>query len=181
MKKTFLQFIKQDVKFVVAVAFILTVFVMYGGVGFVNAARTIDFFKKSGDNIIFTNASYELGGSSDRVAKGWFTDLDTTNITIGGASAGAIDMGGFAITNAGTTTVTNLIATSTTANSGIGTSTPQRQLSVDSGASATTTVQIGDVYSGTAATCFEVAENDGSITSFYFVGGAIVIETKACI
>ncbi len=63
---------------------------------------------------------------------------------------------------------------------GIGTSTPTQKLHVDSGAAATTTVEIGDIYSGTGKTCFNVAQANGSVASFFFTGGAIKVETTVC-
>lgn len=161
------------------------------GINFASAARTGSFWKRSGDAIIPNPSTLTIGTETNPISAGYFSILNAStseiaNLTISGASAGNLDMGGFAITNGGIFTATNFVATSTDDSTfagamGIGTTTPQRLLSVDAGASATTTTQFGDVYSGTAATCFEVAENDGSITSFYFVGGAIVIETNACL
>ena len=150
------------------------------------AARTVDFFKKSGDNIILTNALYEIGASGNRVAKIWATAIDTTNITIGGASLAALDMGGFAITNGGTFTMTNVVSTSTTANSsfannlGVGTTSPSQILHVFSDAAPTTTSEFGDIGSSTAKTCFNVNATDGSAASFYFNTSGIVFETNAC-
>jgi len=43
-----------------------------------------------------------------------------------------------------------------------------------------TTIELGDIYSGTGKTCFNVAQADGSIGSFYFAGGSIVIENNTC-
>lgn len=65
-------------------------------------------------------------------------------------------------------------------NVGFGTTTPSKSFVVDSGASATTTIEIGDIYSGTGKTCFNVAQDDGSVASFYFSGGNMVVETNAC-
>lgn len=74
----------------------------------------------------------------------------------------------------------DLYVQNSTGNIGIGTTTPQQIFHVDSGASATTTVELGDVYSGTGKTCFNVAQADGSQASFYFTGGSIVVETSLC-
>ncbi len=42
-----------------------------------------NFFKKLGNNINFIQPLMELGSSSARVAKGWFTSLDATSANIG--------------------------------------------------------------------------------------------------
>ena len=75
------------------------------------------FFNRDSGALILVNSTDTIGNSANRIPKIWLDDLDTTNITIGGASSAAIDMGGFAITNAGIITGTNFIATSTTATS----------------------------------------------------------------
>jgi hypothetical protein len=62
---------------------------------------------------------------------------------------------------------------------GIGTTTPASILHVSSGASATTTVDFGAV-SVTAKTCFNVRNNTGDATSFYFVGTTMVVEANRC-
>ncbi|HEC64767.1 MAG TPA: hypothetical protein ENI23_05715 [bacterium] len=64
---------------------------------------------------------------------------------------------------------------------GLGTTTPESTLHVDGGASATTTFELGDIMSGSGKSCFNIAQADGSTASFYFAGGAIVIETNRCI
>lgn len=63
---------------------------------------------------------------------------------------------------------------------GIGTTTPASILQVSSGASATTTVDFG-AEAVTAKTCFNVRNNTGAATSFYFVGVTMVIENKRCL
>ena len=50
----------------------------------VNAqVSTPNFFKKVGNAIEMLQAPWEFGSSSARIAKGWFTNLDSTNATIG--------------------------------------------------------------------------------------------------
>ena len=63
---------------------------------------------------------------------------------------------------------------------GIGTTSPDVFLHVTAGASATTTVEFGDIETATVKTCFNVNQADGSAASFFFAGGAIVVETNAC-
>lgn len=74
-------------------------------------------FYKSGSNWLMNVTTEHLGSSGARIAKIWATDVDVTTITIGGAAAGALDMGGYSISNAGTTTGRAFVATSTTATS----------------------------------------------------------------
>lgn len=65
---------------------------------------------------------------------------------------------------------------------GIGTSTPRSILHVDSGTTSTTTVEIGDQFSGTGHTCFEGANSSGAVFSFYFNASNVMqIEDKACV
>lgn len=74
-------------------------------VHFTNADISVpSFFKKSGNNILFQNSSWELGSSESRIAKGWFTNLDTNNIAIGGTTTGNLDMNNNLILHIGTST-----------------------------------------------------------------------------
>ncbi|MDA2921704.1 hypothetical protein MYX07_00375 [Patescibacteria group bacterium AH-259-L07] len=47
-------------------------------------------WRKSGSAILPTVSTWELGKSTSRLAKGWFTDVDSTSMTIGGASEGPL-------------------------------------------------------------------------------------------
>lgn len=69
-----------------------------------------------------------------------------------------------------------------TMNFGIGTSTipSGSKMIISAGASATTTVDIGALSTG-AKTCFNVRNNTGAATSFYFVGTTMVVEAKRCL
>ena len=58
-------------------------------------------WKLSNNALSPSNSSWELGSATSRIAKIWTTDLDTTNINIGGVSSGGIDMNGNIITNIG--------------------------------------------------------------------------------
>jgi len=62
---------------------------------------------------------------------------------------------------------------------GIGTTTPASKLHVSAGTSATTTVEFG-AQDITSKTCFNVRNNTGAATSFYFVGTTMVIESNRC-
>lgn len=61
-------------------------------------------------------SSWTIGSSSNRIAKIWATDLDTSTLTFGGIS-GNLDMGGYQILNVATTTGTVFVASSATATS----------------------------------------------------------------
>lgn len=63
----------------------------------------------SGTNILPTNSTWHLGSSSARIAKGWFTDLDASAVTLGGAVSGNMVVSGY------TSTTRILTATGTTA------------------------------------------------------------------
>lgn len=66
-------------------------------------------------------------------------------------------------------------------NVGIGTSTPYSLFQVTAGASATTTVNFGEVGSATSHACFNTKNTAGSDISFYFVGTSMVVENKLCL
>jgi len=74
----------------------------------------------------------------------------------------------------------DLLTVTNVGNVGIGTTTPAQLLQVFNNTSATTTVEFGDISSSTAKTCFNINQADGSVGSFYFMGGAMVIENNAC-
>ncbi|HEY4499292.1 MAG TPA: hypothetical protein VJH94_04510 [Candidatus Paceibacterota bacterium] len=65
-------------------------------------------------------------------------------------------------------------------NWGIGTTTPTTKLHVSNGASATTTVTIGELWLTTSKACVNMNQADGSAGSFYIMGGAIVVENNYC-
>ena len=120
-------------------------------------------------DMIYVDPPYlrkEASGSDVDYLK-FYHDQTNANIVYGN---GSLNIGN----NSATTTINS------SGNFGIGTSTPQRKLSIDSGASATTTVQFGDIYSGTGKACVEMPNNAGTVTSFYFIGTTMVIEANAC-
>ena len=64
---------------------------------------------------------------------------------------------------------------------GVGTSMPYSKLHVTSGASATTTVNFGEVGITTSYACFNTKNTAGDDISFYFnAGNAMVIEANLC-
>ena len=65
-------------------------------------------------------------------------------------------------------------------NVGIGTTTPATRLHVSNGASATTTVSIGELGLDTSKACVNMNQADGSPGSFYLAGGAVVVSTSYC-
>lgn len=65
-------------------------------------------------------------------------------------------------------------------NVGIGTTTPFSKFHVTAGASATTTSSFASIGLTSSKSCFNVNQADGSAASFYFVGGAMIIETNYC-
>jgi hypothetical protein len=66
-------------------------------------------------------------------------------------------------------------------NFGIGTSTPVAKLHVTSGASATTTVTIGELGLSTSKACVNMNRSNGGAASFYInAAGTLVVETNYC-
>ncbi|MFA5888816.1 MAG: hypothetical protein WCW47_00480 [Candidatus Paceibacterota bacterium] len=65
-------------------------------------------------------------------------------------------------------------------NTGIGTTTPQTKLHVSSGASATTTVTVGELGLTTSKACVNMNQADGSAGSFYLAGGTVKVEDNYC-
>jgi len=65
-------------------------------------------------------------------------------------------------------------------NVGIGTTTPNTRLHVSSGASATTTVSVGELGLTTSKACVNMNQADGSPGSFYLMGDAMVVEGNYC-
>lgn len=89
------------------------------GINLVSAARTGSFWKRSGDGLTTNPSTLTIGSELNPISAGYFTTLNAstseiTNLTISGASAGDLDMGGYAITNSGLITGTSFSATSTT-------------------------------------------------------------------
>ena len=112
-----------------------------------------NFLKRSGSAISPVISTDELGSTSNRWDKIWTDDLDTTILTVGTVVSGNINMGGYAITNAGTITGTNFVATSTDTAStfvyriGIATTTPAAELVVNDD-TATSTIGVVSDASG---------------------------------
>ena len=92
------------------------VFTVVGGSVF--AARTsVSPFKRDGDAIVTNPTTLTIGAENNPITAGYFTILNAstseiTTLTISGASTGDLDMGGFEITNIGTTTTGVLDVTS---------------------------------------------------------------------
>ncbi|MFA5888815.1 MAG: hypothetical protein WCW47_00485 [Candidatus Paceibacterota bacterium] len=89
-----------------------------------------------------------------------------------GAGSG---VGGYFSSFSGYALITN------SGNVGVGTTTPQTKLHVSSGASATTTVTVGELGLTTSKACVNMNASDGSAVSFYFnAAHAMVIESNYC-
>lgn len=65
-------------------------------------------------------------------------------------------------------------------NVGIGTTSPATKLHVSSGASATTTVTIGELGLSSSKACVNMNQVDGSAGSFYIAGGVMRVESNYC-
>ena len=140
------------------------------------------FFTLDGDGIRPSNPLFTLGTQSNPWLAGFFTTSEIGTITISGASAGTLDMGGFAITNAGTITAAIFSSTSTTAtNLGIGTTSPTGGEIVVDGSEATGTIRTysaNELFGG----CIEIKSMVAS-TSFFAVAtttGPLILEEGNC-
>ncbi|KKL08024.1 hypothetical protein LCGC14_2580090 [marine sediment metagenome] len=102
-------------------------FILAGGGDY---QKSSSYFNRSGGALILVNSADTLGNTNNRIPNIYLDAMNVTTMTISGASADDLDMGGYAITNAGTITGTNFVATSTSVSSsflyrvGIGTTTP---------------------------------------------------------
>ncbi len=65
-------------------------------------------------------------------------------------------------------------------NVGIGTTTPATKLQISSGASATTTITIGELGLSSSKACVNMNQADGSPGSFYIAGGVMKVESNYC-
>ncbi|MFA6459115.1 MAG: hypothetical protein WCV79_01800 [Candidatus Paceibacterota bacterium] len=65
-------------------------------------------------------------------------------------------------------------------NLGIGTTTPVSKLHVSNGASATTTINVGEFGSLTSKACFNTKNLAGADISYYFNGTTMVVENNPC-
>ncbi len=65
-------------------------------------------------------------------------------------------------------------------NVGIGTAAPVSKFQVTAGASATTTVNFGEVGTASSHACFNTKNTVGTDISFYFVGTTMVVENNLC-
>lgn len=98
---------------------------------------------------------------------------DSNSIVIGynavGIGANSVVLGNDSITT-----------TALKGNVGVGTTTPTTKFHVTSGASATTTVNFGEVGSATSKSCFNTKNTAGTDISFYFVGTTMTVESNLC-
>jgi len=90
---------------------LITIFglLMIGGI--VYSAPTSNIFRTI---LPEADSTYDIGSSLKRWANGYFDNVDTDTITVSGLIAGDIDMGGYDITNGGTSTFANASTTNTT-------------------------------------------------------------------
>ena len=133
-----------------------------------------------------------IGDQNNLWAAGWFTNLYVTNMFASSTSftrsGGALDMAGYAITNAGAITGTSLTATSTTASStvyaglSVGTTTTNSTIRFDVYGPATSSIRI-DSNNATSGACLILRDNDGAgYTYVSAINGVLVLSsTVSCL
>ena len=145
------------------------------------------FFTLDGDGIRPSNSAFTIGTEENPWLGGFFTAMNAstseiTTLTISGASAGTLDMGGFAITNGGTFTAAIFSSTSTSAtNLGIGTTSPTGGEIVVDGSSGTGTIRTFSANELTGG-CLELKSMIAS-TSFRLIAtttGPAILEEGTC-
>lgn len=116
-----------------------------------------NLWKLSGDNVLPSYTNWELGSTGTRVAKGWFTDLDISNVfTLSGtAGTGGLNMNGEVIENIGNagTDFTATGGLNLADDLGIGTTSPDTKLQV-----------VGDTKFGDDNTNYISFASDGELS-----------------
>jgi len=133
---------------VVVVLFLSLVSITFAAAGITNVQEDSPFYRV-GSNVFLRDSSWEIGDTTTRIAKGWFTDIDVTDITIGGVSSGDLDMGTHDITNIGSSVFGSATADTGTLTmiKGAQTSDPQVELalSADANGDFSITTDTGDI------------------------------------
>jgi len=125
-----------------------------------------------GDETLTTTGAVDFGAAT----------VDSLNVSTGGiTNAGAVS-GVTTLTASGNLTVdtSTFYVDATNNRVGVGTTTPTVSLHIDDGATATTTIAIGDRTSGTGKSCLDLAASDGTAVRAYIVGTSWVIEAGTC-
>ncbi len=147
----------------------------------------------AGGNLTFNSGSSTGNGGSNilfqTVASGQGTGMtvrgQTLDMTLGGkvltfnnpTSNTSLDF----TANNKLTFTTNSFIVNGTGNVGLGTTTPQSKLQVTSGASATTTVTVGELGLTSSKSCVNMNRSNGLAASFYInAAGTLVVETNYC-
>ncbi len=140
------------------------------------------YFNTTGsENVGFGfQAGYPLGGLSQNVTGSKNTFLGARSGPSSNALTNATAIGYGSIVGASNTLV--LGATGVNAvKVGIGTTTPATTLHISAGASATTTVTIGELGLTTSKACVNMNRSDGGPASFFINGaGVMVVSTSYC-
>lgn len=170
--------------------FLIALIVILFGVNIAKAdVSAPNFFKKIGNNVNFIQSVMELGSSSARVAKGWFTNLDATNATIGTLQiSSSVDPGPLSVAVATNPTIrfktdtdsgigwlaankmslmtnnTDRLTVDATGNVGIGTTSPTDNLTIKA-SGAGTGLTIIDDGAGTDTLSFNSNGGNGSMVS----------------
>lgn len=133
-----------------------------GLVGTAMAATTISTNISTGGTLTVTGAVTTSGTTGVR-----FLSIDRSDSSYHDFFFYQSTGGGFAIRADGTV--------------GVGTTTPYSKFHVTSGASATTTVSIGEIGDATSKGCVNMKRSDGGAASFFITAaGVMVVETTYC-
>jgi hypothetical protein len=113
------------------------------------------------------SVSLNSGAVTAWASEDWTASSMPTEIRFENAASGA------------TSRTTNGIIKST-GRWGLGTTTPATKLHVSSGASATTTISIGELGLSSSKACINMNQVNGSAGSIYIAGGVLIVENNYC-